>query len=188
MKITTVLGSPRRQGNTAAVLGLFEELAVPRYELRRINVVDFNIHGCCGCDACQQVLDEPGCIEEDDLVGVLETLMDSDLIIYASPVYVWSFPAAMKAFMDRHYCTVKWEDGEKVASLLEGKRAALLVTCGGSEEANADLIRLEFQREMDYLGMRHEGTYVVANCSTPVETVETHKGLEVAQRMARELL
>ncbi len=66
MNIVTILGSPRKQGNTHAVLRWFEELAAPSHRISRIYVVDFNLHGCSGCDACQEILDEPGCVEEDD--------------------------------------------------------------------------------------------------------------------------
>jgi multimeric flavodoxin WrbA len=187
MKILTILGSPRKQGNTNAILRLFEELASYSHQVERINVLDFNIHGCNGCDACQEILDEPGCVEEDDLVAILGKISAADLVIYAAPVYVWSFPAQMKALIDRHYCTVKWQGGEKVSMLLNGKRADLLLTCGGSEAENADLIRLEFQREMNYIGGQVTGVYVVANCGTPRETIETGKGAAVAQKMLDDL-
>jgi multimeric flavodoxin WrbA len=187
MKILTILGSPRKQGNTNAILRLFEELASSSHQVERINVLDFNIHGCNGCDACQEILDEPGCVEEDDLVAILGKISAADLVIYAAPVYVWSFPAQMKALIDRHYCTVKWQGGEKVSMLLNGKRADLLLTCGGSEAENADLIRLEFQREMNYIGGQVTGVYVVANCGTPRETIETGKGADVAQKMLDDL-
>jgi hypothetical protein len=46
----------------------------------------------------------------------------------------------MKALLDRHVCFVKWREGVKVRALLFGKPTALLTTCGGSAEENADLI------------------------------------------------
>jgi multimeric flavodoxin WrbA len=37
MKVITVLGSPRRNGNTASVLGLFESMIADDHEVDRIN-------------------------------------------------------------------------------------------------------------------------------------------------------
>ena len=88
--------------------------------------------------------------------------------------------------MDRHYCLVKWQDDEFVAALISGKRAALLVTCGGDADDNADLIQVMFDRETTYVRSVVVGKYVVANCITPAELGE--RGVEMVQRMARELV
>jgi multimeric flavodoxin WrbA len=185
MKIVTILGSPRRQGNTATVLQAFEALVAPVHEVSRINVTDFRVEGCRGCDVCQDRLDKPGCLQKDDAVRLLERILDADAVVYACPVYCWSFPAQLKALMDRHYCLVKWQAGEVAAALMSGKRAALLVTCGGDAADNADLIQVMFEREMAYVRGQVVGRYVVANCTTPAELGE--RSVETARRMAREI-
>ena len=48
MKITTILGSPRKQGNTAAVLNHFEALVTPAHPVERVNLVDYSVKGCRG--------------------------------------------------------------------------------------------------------------------------------------------
>lgn len=166
MKMTTVLGSPRKRGNTATILRCFEEMAAPYAHIERINVVEHEVRGCLGCDACQKKTDIPGCHQRDDTAAILETLLASDVIVYASPVYVWDFTAQMKALMDRHYCLVKWKYDPPL-TLMQGKRTALLVTCGGARAENVDLIQQVFQREMDYAGCRVIGMYGVGDCSIP---------------------
>lgn len=185
MKIVTILGSPRKRGNTAAVLAAFESLVAPQHEVDRINITDYRVAGCLGCDHCFSVLDGPGCAQRDDAVQLLERILAADLVVYASPVYCWSFSAQLKALLDRHYCLVKWRDGELAASLATGKRMALLVTCGGGAGDNADLIQVMFDREVEYLGGVVAGRYVVANCGAPAELGE--RGAEMGRRMAREL-
>ena len=59
MKVMTILGSPRRNGNTAKVLGQFESMISNGHEVERIDIVDSNVKGCVGCYACQQKPDEP---------------------------------------------------------------------------------------------------------------------------------
>jgi len=186
MKIVTILGSPRKRGNTAAVLQAFEELVAPEHAVERINITDYRVEGCRGCDVCQDRLDEPGCLQKDDAVWLLERILAADAVVYACPVYCWSFPAQLKALMDRHYCLVKWQAGEVVAALMKGKRAALLVTCGGDAADNADLIQVMFEREMAYVRGQVVGQYVVANCTTPAELGE--RSVETARGMAREII
>lgn len=186
MHIITLLGSPRRRGNTAAVLRAFEELIQPQHRAERINIVDYDVRGCLGCDACQKVTDDPGCAQRDDAPAILRRMMDADLIVYASPVYCWAFSAQMKALLDRHYCMVKWQDGQKVNVLLRGKRAMLLATCGGTNAAEeADLMQAMFEREMRYLEVEVVGAHVVAGCTAPAELGE--RAHTTAQHMAREV-
>jgi multimeric flavodoxin WrbA len=107
MKVMTVLGSPRRNGNTAKVLGLFESLIVDDHEMDRISIADSDVKGCTGCYACQEKPDEPGCVQKDDAVSIFERMMNSDVVVYASPLYCWSFSSQLKAFFDRHFCMVR---------------------------------------------------------------------------------
>lgn len=110
MKILTLMGSPRRKSNTAAVLSAFEQLADQTHTIEHIDVVIHNIKGCIGCDNCQKDVQHPACIHKDDLNTLLEKVTAADVIVYAAPVYVWGFSAQMKALIDRHYCLVKWKD------------------------------------------------------------------------------
>ena len=180
MNILTILGGPRKRGNTAAVLEQFETLAAAQHSVERINITDWTINGCLGCEACQRVLDEPGCRQHDDGVAILKRILAADLVVYSSPVYAWSISAQLKALFDRHYCLVKWSAGEK--ALMEGKRAMLLVTCAGSAEENADLVQPMFERQMACMKTAVVGQFVVDNCTTPAELGER------AVATAREML
>lgn len=164
MKILTLLGSPRKKGNTATVLGWFEELAAPYADVEHIQLPAIRIHGCQGCNTCQTILDEPGCMQRDDLKVIIQRLMEADVIVYASPVYGWGFSAQMKALLDRQYCLTKWDANGTVHSLLAGKRAALLVTCGGGVESDADLILATFDRVMAIGGLEVIAKTVVPGC------------------------
>jgi multimeric flavodoxin WrbA len=169
MKILTILGSPRKKGNTAIILKEFEALASVKHTVERINITDVEVRGCLGCDHCQKSMDKPGCRQRDDAVAIFERIQAVDVVVYASPVYVWGFTAQLKALLDRHYCLVKWANGEKASVLLQGKPAMLLLTCGGDRPSNADLVQAAFEREIDYLQATNLGTFVAENCTTPRE-------------------
>ena len=182
MRILTLAGSPRKKGNTNTLLSAFEALAAQRHSVERIHIPDYSIHGCLGCDACQNNLEIPGCVQKDDARGIFEQMLAADAIVYASPVYVWDFTAQMKTLMDRQYALVKWNAENQKISLLAGKHTLLLVTCGGPLETNADLVQQIFDRQMDYAGCCVVGHYAAGQCTTPRELGDR------TQQIARQML
>ena len=68
-------------------------------------------------------------------------MLNADIIVYASPVYVWGFTAQLKTLLDRHCCLVKWKKSDEMKFLMEDKHTVLLTTCGGDAEHNADVIQ-----------------------------------------------
>jgi multimeric flavodoxin WrbA len=186
MKITTILGSPKKKGNTATVLGQFEKIMEKNHQINRINLKDKNINGCRGCGACRKKPDEIGCVQKDDAISVFEQMLDSDLIIYASPLYCWDFTAQLKALIDRHFCMVKaFNLPDNHVSFLENKKVALLVTCGGPVENNADVIQTVFERVAFYIKAKIAGKFILPLCSD-INVAKT-KGLKLAEKMAAEL-
>jgi multimeric flavodoxin WrbA len=187
MQVTTILGSPRPRGNTATVLGLFEErLAHQGHEVDRIHIVDYQVNGCLGCQACQNASQALACRQQDDAVGIFKRMIAADAVVYATPLYTYGFTAQMKALIDREYCLVTGYGSPEYRSLLKGKRSALLVTCGGGIEGNADLIQTVFDREGEYQDWNIVGKYVVPYCGSPDELGEEAR--DIAWQMARDIL
>ena len=187
MEVTTVLGSPREKGNTATVLDLFEKLMVQQgHKVDRINIMDYEVNGCLGCETCRKVRHEPSCRQQDDAVRIFELIIASEAVVYATPLYTYGFTAQMKALIDRQYCLVTGYGSPEYTSLLKGKRTALLVTCGGPIEGNADLIQEAFEREGQYQQWNIVGKYVVPFCSTPDALGD--RAMETAKQMTRDIV
>jgi multimeric flavodoxin WrbA len=185
MDILTLLGSPRKRGSTHAVLSQFELLAAKSHTVNRITVVEHDIRGCRGCEHCQKIFDQPGCAQKDAAGAIFERILAANLLVYASPLYAWDFTAQMKALFDRHYCLLKW-NSQPYFSLMQGKRAALLVTCGDGVENNADLIQIIFKRQMACLQTEVAGSYILPHCT--LEKARGVEGAQLANQMASELL
>jgi multimeric flavodoxin WrbA len=102
MKITVFNGSPRGEhGNTHRMVREFlagaEEAGA---STENHFLCQKKIHHCMGCFACW--IKTPGhCVIKDDMAGLLEASQSSDVIVYASPIYVGSVTGIMKNFIDR---------------------------------------------------------------------------------------
>ncbi len=181
MRITSVLGSPRlKNGNTAKVLGWVEdELRAKGHDVNRINIVDKSVNGCKECYTCQGIPDEPGCPQKDDAKEIFEQLIASDIILLGSPLFCWGFSSQIKPLIDRHFCLVTGYGTPNWKSLLEGKKAGLVVTCGGSIEENAELIVQMFQRLMDYAKIGTAESLVIPFTTTPDAMGEEIRGQAV---------
>jgi multimeric flavodoxin WrbA len=168
MKIATILGSPRKKGNTSKVLGWVEDaLKAHGYQVERIRLADYKINGCKGCWTCKKFADQSGCPQKDDAVEILGRVMDSDLVLYATPVYFWGPTAQIKAFMDRHCSLVTGFGSPQWQSLLEGKQAGLVVTCEDGIEDNVDLLMEMFKRFASYLRCNNVGELIVPFATSP---------------------
>lgn len=185
VKIVTIMGSPHRDGNTATVLGRFEERISADHDVERINMADVEVMGCVGCMACRETPDAPGCIQRDDANGIFMRLIEADAAVYATPLYVWGFSSQLKAFLDRHVCLGTGSYGTDWSSLVAGKPAMLLVTSGGPAERNADLIQTSFERICSYLKMDCLGKFIVGGCTTPDQLGD--RAEETASRMVEAL-
>lgn len=102
MKILVVNGSPRgEQGNTEILVKAFLEGAREiGAESETIYLKDKRINHCVGCFACW--FKTPGvCVHKDDMPEILTQILDADIMLLATPLYVYSVTGLMKDFMDR---------------------------------------------------------------------------------------
>ena len=189
MKIVTLLGSPRKKGNTAAALGMFEkEMKAAGHEVKRVNVSSAGVKPCLSCWKCMKIKDEPGCVQKDGAAEVFKEMIAADGIVYATPLYCWCFSAQIKALIDRHVCLVKGYDSDEHNSFLAGKKTALLVTCEGPVEDNADLIQVAFDRTMgEYAMMEIVGKYIVPGCGLKTGTLPAGAG-KIMKKMAADFM
>ena len=114
MKYTILMGSPNRDGNTAALLEYFmDENAEMGIEQDVIYLYDRDIKPCLGCKSCQNVTGELGCVQGDDFQAIFNSIQTSDVLILATPIYSWYCTPPMKAVMDRLiYAGCKYYGGD----------------------------------------------------------------------------
>ena len=187
MQITTLLGSARKKGNTATVLGwVEEELVSLGHDVDRIYLNNKSISGCLGCAKCRENPDDIACVQNDDAIDIMRQMVSSDVVLFASPIYFWGFPAQIKALIDRGYSLVTNYHKPGHTSLMEGKRIGLLVTGADPYEQNAEGMFTAFDRIVDFLLARKSGELYVGECNVPAELSEKVK--DNAIELARSLV
>lgn len=84
---------------------------------------------------------QPACVIDDDMQPIFRSVLESELVLLATPIYSWYCTAPVKAALDRLvYAMDKYYGAQgKGPSLLAGKAMAAVVTCGYQPERGADL-------------------------------------------------
>ena len=101
MKVIAINGSPRREGNTAILIGeVFKVLESHGIETEMIQLGNKPIHGCTACMKCREFQDNKCHIKNDRLNYCIEKLNEADGIIIGSPVYFADVTTEIKALID----------------------------------------------------------------------------------------
>lgn len=100
-------GSPRKNGNTAYLIGKAAEgilKAHPDAEIETVALSPLKIHPCTACEGCRRE-ERIGkyCSVRDDMAPLYDKAVNADAIIFASPIYWFNMTAQTKLFMDRLY-------------------------------------------------------------------------------------
>lgn len=162
-----LMGSPRKNGNTAALVRPFlSELEQNGYTCDLLWLYDKVLNPCHACRVCQRDWSVFGCPQRDDMQEIFDGVLGCDLLVLATPIYSWYCTPPMKAVLDRLvYGMNKYYGDVKGPSLWAGKKVALITTCGYRPEKGADLWEQGIMRyckhsHLEYMGMlaeRHLG-------------------------------
>lgn len=175
MDVLTILGSPRKAGNTARVLEWAEEELGKDHTVERVNMAGYRVESWS---------DPPD--TSDDANTILAKIIDADLVVFATPLYCWGFSARLKALFERSASFLDMKDPEKPVYLIEGKPMALVVTAEGPKENNMDLIGTVFTRYAEYFRARPISQLLVPNCRKPEDLPAEVE--DEARKFARDLI
>lgn len=101
-RITIFLSSPREDGNSDKLAKAFINGA--KSASHKVNIViirEQKINGCLGCEYCYANHGE--CIQQDDMQDIYHLLEETDVVVFATPIYYQGFPSQLKAVVDRLY-------------------------------------------------------------------------------------
>ena len=126
MKVVGFVGSPRKDGNTYALVNQILEGAKEKgAETKIINLNKLNIKGCQACMYCRT---NYGCAIKDDMQELYEEIKTADAIVLGSPVYMFQVSAQTKAFIDRLFIYLNLDYTSKIK-----KDTVLAITQGNAD-------------------------------------------------------
>jgi multimeric flavodoxin WrbA len=100
-------------GHTAFLLNkIFEGASTAGAVCESVTLSKHKINRCLACDKCQTQESYLRCVQEekDDVKSIFEKMAEADIIIYASPVYVFAMSSLLKALLERMYGTADCSD------------------------------------------------------------------------------
>lgn len=143
IKVVVINSSPHKdKGNTALVLNPFMEgMKEKGAEVEVYYTGELKINPCQGDMVCMR--SNGKCFQEDDMEWLLPNIAESDILVFASPIYCDGVSGPMKMFMDRFppmgYLTMELRDDRLRHPLREGwnvKKVVLVSNCGFWEMEN----------------------------------------------------
>ena len=152
MKVSLINSSPRKTRSCnylidQAIQGI--KSISEDFNINKIQISDFKITPCTGCDQCLRAPNECPLSENDDTKKLEELILNSDAIIIATPNYFGSVSAQIKTLIDR---SRPWKmAGYKLKNVIFSPMASTGLRNGG-EGAISDLINFALIQGMLIVG------------------------------------
>lgn len=175
MKNIIIISASARKGGNSDVL--CDEFARGAAEVgqnaEKINICDYNLAGCIGCYACRKT---KRCFRKDGMNELLQKLIDSDVIVMATPTYFYTMNSQMKAFIDR--CLPRYTE-------ISGKEFYFIITAAETEESNLHRVAEEFKGFTDCLNEPKIKGVLYATGVWEKGDVKTSPHLQIAYEMGK---
>ncbi|MHC1759204.1 MAG: flavodoxin family protein [Negativicutes bacterium] len=181
-KVVAFIGSPRKNGNTAALVTEVvrgAEAAGAQVKVYYLN--DMHIRPCQSCFYCRS---EDSCIIEDDMKAIYPELKTADAVIIGSPVYMYQVAAQTKILFDRLFPMMDAKFNPRF-----GKKKTVMVYSQGNPDADAFKKAFVTNAEvLKVMGLQIEETIVCANANHPLKAIEDKKLMALAFDAGKKLV
>ena len=153
-KIAVITGSPRKNGNSFAMTDTFIAAAKAKgHEVARFDAAMQNVGGCHACETCFKT--GKACSFDDKFNEFAPDILSADVVVFTTPVYWYSYPAQIKAVIDRLYSfCVGGKD-------IFGKECALITCCEEEDMSVMDGVRIPYERTAALLKWKSVGEVLV---------------------------
>ena len=180
-KIVILNGSPRRSGNTAALVKAFTEGAqAAGNEVTAFFLDGMDIHGCKGCFGGHSTQECP-CVQQDDMRQIYPALRACDVVVLASPLYYWNMSGQLRIAIDRLFAL---EEGDGNLLRRHDRAGALLMAAEG--HGFEDVLRY-FDHLMDHLCWQNLG-HVLAGGNGDIGDIEGKPQLKEAYELGYSIM
>ena len=128
-KIIILNGSPRKSGNTAALIAAFTKgTEEAGNQVAEFFLDSMNIGGCKGCFGGGKNPNSP-CVQKDDMDKIYPVYKEADIIVLAPPLYYWTISGQLKCAFDRLFAVAECDPNYRNPK----KECALLMAAEGND-------------------------------------------------------
>jgi len=168
--ILVMTGSPRKKGNSDILADEFIKGAMAADHMTEKFVsASKKIGGCHGCNRCWSKNNLP-CVQDDDFNRKLAPVLEqSEVLVLCMPLYAYSFPAQIKAPLDRlfPYGKEAWMRQLKI-------RETALIMCGADDTEEPFHAAIESYRHLiGFFGWKNLGELIVPNVNKKGDVLKT---------------
>ena len=164
MKILVILSSPHKKGSSNLLADNFIRGAREAgHEVSVFDVAHGDFSPCMGCDYCG--MSGPCCIK-DDMTELREKILNTDMMVFVTPLYYFGFSAQLKTVIDRFYSF----NGKLTQ---RGLKTALIVAAWDSNDWTMKDIKAHYETLSNYLNFKDVGQMLGTGCGMPSMTART---------------
>ena len=182
-----IAGSPRKDGNSAALLDAFcQGAARTDAQISTYYLDELNYRGCRNLFRCKTDLEH--CGQTDDLTPLLEQILHADIVVLASPIYFTDISGQMKLCLDRWFSFFKpdYPTRSDKSRLPAGKQIVLLQTQGEPEANYRDIVD-KYYHSFELLGFSKAHLVRVCGVREPTDISNHQDKLDQASSLAETL-
>lgn len=162
-RILVLTGSPNREGNSTKLANAFIRGAEQAgHSVTKFETAFKNMRGFTS--------------QPDDFGELMPLMNDCDVLVMATPLYWFSFPAQLKAVIDQ----LDYSEGSKML----GKDSYIFVSGGDKDEETYQLIETLYHKVAAYLSWTEKGALQARGLDAPGE-IEKSGLLEKAETMGK---
>ena len=177
-KIVVLNGSPRKNGNTSALVREFSKGAESTGNTVTVFFLgDMDIHECKGCFGGNSSRECP-CVQKDDMDKIYPVVRESDIVVLATPLYYWNMSGQLRTAVDRLFAL---EEGDGNLLRGNGRASALLMAAEGN---GFEDVALYYDHLMEHLRWKNLG-HVLAGGNGDVGDIEGKPELKEAYELGR---
>ena len=177
-KIVVLTSSPRKDGNSNTAAEAFVKIAkASGHDVIRFDAAENHVHGCKACDKCFS--NGKACDNDDDFNKIAPDLETADAIVFAVPLYWFTFPAQIKAVIDKFYSLAS--EGKDFS----GKECGMIVCCEDDNITTMEPIVQTYKGIIDYLEWNDLGVVLITGVAKPGDINKTDGIIQTEELAAK---
>ena len=156
-------------------------------QVEYVHLSDYNIGPCIECNSCYTT---GSCKVADDYQKLLEKMLDTDRLIFATPIFFMSVCAQAKMLIDRGQClwAHKYVLKKQLINPQRDRRAMVIAVGGSRSKKQFESVRLTMKSYFDSLQMHYMSNLFVNKIDARAAIEKHPSAMKEALRLGKELV